>query len=332
MPDVAAAAASPRHLEQALFTTVRYFALQGLPVTATQMWRCLILPTEEAGVRWGGHHLYSLREVEQTLATSSWLGTRLLKHWGHYTLPEKGQAAVVERLRRHCLAQTKWKLLRRVAGVLAYVPFVRMLAVTGSLSFGNARPSSDLDLLVVVKSGRIWTARALLLGIAGLLGRRRRHWDRQAPDKACLNHYLTTRSLAIAPEIRNIFTAVLFTHAVPIYGQATYREFLLQNSTWYKRFIMYPEPLPLLSVQALRVHTVGRVFKTAVERWLQEPLGSWLERQLRHFQQRVIQHHTIPGRPGRIVVSDKELAFHPDSKMESILHRFHQEVGQQALL
>lgn len=332
MPDTVTASLSPSHLEQALFATIRYFALQELPVTATQLWRCLVLPTEEASVRWGGHHLYALREIEETLRTSAWLRARVYSRWGYYTLPTLGATAIIERLRRHCLAQEKWKIIRRVARVFAYLPFVRMLAVTGSVSFGNTRPTSDLDLLVVVTAGRIWTARALLLLTAALMGRRRRHWDRQAPDKACLNHYLTTRSLSIAPEIRNVYTAVLFTHSIPIFGHTLYQEFLSQNSTWFKRFVMYPEPLPLPSVQALRLGNFGRLLKKAVEGWLQEPLGTWLEQKVRQVQQRVIQHHTIPGRRGRIVVSDTELAFHPDSKMEGVLQRFQQEIGQQALL
>src|SRR3989344_3867675 len=100
---------TPTHLEQAIHRTIRYFDLFSLPLTATQLWRFLLMPNPEATVRWEGHHLYPLAHIRQALA-GTYLRQKLDMQWGYYFL--KNRPGIVEqRLYRHTLAQTKWKLL-----------------------------------------------------------------------------------------------------------------------------------------------------------------------------------------------------------------------------
>lgn len=333
MPEVVLADTKPTHLEEALYHSIRYFSFSSLPVTPTQMWRSLVLPaTNEDTTRWGGHQLYSLHEVWDALHTSKWLQQRISTKWGYYFLNELPESSVPQRLARHALAQQKWKILDRITRFLIYVPFVKMMAVSGSLSFGNARPSSDLDLFIVVEQGRIWTARALLLLVTQLLGRRRKYWDQKAPDKVCLNHYVTDSALSMPTELRNLYTAMIFTYLVPIYGLALHQEFMNSNETWFKRFIMYPPAVALPSAHALHLFSFFAKVKRGLEAILREPVGNALEHLLRTIQQRTIQKHTVPGRPGRVVISETELAFHPDTKMDHILALFEQDLGQKSLL
>ncbi|MEX2054919.1 MAG: hypothetical protein WD972_01945, partial [Candidatus Andersenbacteria bacterium] len=322
---------SPSYLEQAIFNTVRYFALFSLPVTATQIWRSLVIPPATTQLRWDGHALYSLSAVQQALTTSVWLKQHLETEWGYYCLPGE-RLLVRERLWRHTISQDKWKIVSRAAKLLSAVPFVRSLSVAGSVAQDNAKVTSDLDMFVIARHGRIWTARLLLLAVTQLLGRRRRHWDEQAPDKVCLNHYITDESLLMTPEIRTVFTAVEYTHHVPLTGHALYRSFHATNDGWFKRFLMYPEAPALASTHAVATGHVSNFIKKILESILLEPLGTRLERWAEAVQRRSIARHTEPNQSGRVVVSPRELAFHPHSKVEGLLQRFTQDAGQQALL
>ena len=211
-------------LERTIFNTLRYFDLFSMPVTAVQLWRSLIIdPDGSAGVRWGGQHVWPLSAVRQTLAQSPWLKERVASQWGYYALKQSVgesqgamQRAVRQRLQRHVLAQHKWRIVRRAGRLLARLPLIRMVAVSGSLALWNTRQESDLDLFIVARRGRIWTARLLLLLATQLLGRRRKYWEGQAPDKICLNHYITDGGLSMPTAVRSLYTAMLYLHAVPL--------------------------------------------------------------------------------------------------------------------
>lgn len=330
----------PDQLERALYDTIRYWGLFDRPVTAVELWRCLIVESEPNTARWHGQHVPALIDVAAALQESPWLKTKISHRWGYYF--QRGREALVELyLRRFLKAQLKWKITRRVGRLLQYVPFVRGIFVTGSLAIMNTNDESDLDLLVVTHPQRIWLTRLLLLLVTQLTGRRRTHWDRKAPDKICLNHYVTEDSLAIARPIRTLYTAMLYTHLVPLAGLHLYKRFQQVNSGWLKRFVMYPEVPPLPPAQyvaPLRQGYGGRPFsqlmlfvKRVIERLLGEPLFDVLERKAEKLQRRVVAEHTVPGQAGRIALSDQELAFHPDSKEASLLALFHQDEGQRGL-
>lgn len=321
----------PRGLEEALHNTIRYWGLFDRPVTAVELWRCLIVESEPNAARWHGQHVPALLEVKATLDESAWLKTKVSQQWGYYF--QRGEEGTVESyLNRFRQAQLKWKITRRVGVLLQYVPFVRGIFVTGSLAIMNTNNESDLDLLIVTSPSRIWLTRLLLLFVTQLTGRRRTHWDRKAPDKICLNHYVTETSLDISRSIRTLYTAMLYTHLVPLAGMELYQQFQQENGGWLKRFMMYPEVPAIPPAQYLRPWRLLKTLQHGLEIIFQEPLFNGLETLAEKVQRRVVLQHTIPGQAGRIALSAAELAFHPDSKEASILSLFHQDEGQRALL
>ena len=329
-----------RNLERAIFDTVRYFDIFSMPVTAVQIWRSLIVDGKGAGgVRWHGQHVLSLAQVKGALRESSWLGREMGSCWGYYCLNHfgsKGEKSVKQyvkgRLNRYVLAQHKWKITRRVVWWLAVLPYVRMIGVTGSLALNNTCRESDLDLLIIVKRGRIWTARFFILLVTQLTGRRRKHWDREAPDKICLNHYITDDAMIMSPDIHSLYTAVLYNLTVPLTGRETYQLWRDENGAWMKRWLMYPVAPLLLSRHAVGMLSFSVRMKGWVEGFLSEPVGELLENLVEKMQRRAIWRHKKPGWDRRVNVSNQELAFHPDSKESQVLHKVNEEYGQGRLL
>jgi hypothetical protein len=269
----------------------------------------------------GVRELSSLKDT-RSAALQAVANGELETYLGYYFLPGR-QVIVRQWLRRHTLAQEKWKLTRRAARWLQSVPFVNMLAMSGSLAAGNTRASSDLDLFVVAKAGRLWLARCGLLAVAELLGRRRRHWDQQAPDKLCLNHYVTHESLAVAPDIRNLYTAIAYQVHIPLLGDVWRQRFLAANEAWMQEYVATPAAVPLITRHALPESGVRQAVRGALEHLLAEPIWDWAERFAEIVQRWIITRHTEPGRAGRVVINNEELAFHPDTKVPALLAKYY---------
>jgi predicted nucleotidyltransferase len=309
---------APTWLEQAIGETVRWWALFNKPVTATEIWRALVRPKVRGGK---GLERVSLWQIREALETSRWLGQHLKSKWGYWFMAGESSEIVDEYLRRHREAQLKWKITRRVGKYLQYVPLVRGLFGSGSLAVMNTRPTSDLDVLVVARGGRIWTTRLLLLIVAQLTGRRRRYLDREAPDCLCLNHYIADTQLAVPAEIHNLYTAMLYVHLVPLGGVADKEEFVQANA-WLTQWLVVPAWPAATHVYTLKKKVAWENIKQAVEGWLEEPLGRGLEKWTEGWQRRAIRKHTRPGQAGRIALSATELAFHPASKVETLLRKY----------
>lgn len=322
---------SPTYLEHAILHTLKYFNVLGMPLTTTQLWRFLLVPNPTAAQRWEGHSLPTLVEVQHALATSAWLADTIDRQWGYCVL--KHQTHLIPAwLARHSIAQQKWKIVHKVIKTLAWIPGVKLLAMSGSMAMYNTKPSSDFDLLIVAEPGRIWTVRLLLLCLAQLLGRRRKHWDQAAPDKLCFNHYVTSRSLSIDPAIRNEYTATLYAHLIPLVGAATYRQFMAANAGWLKRLAMYRDPINAWTQHQYTPGRLARLVQRHLTLLLLEPIGEVVEYLAEAMQRRVIARHTTTGQSGRVVATTQELAFHPHSRVPGILEQFTQEIGQKQLL
>lgn len=319
----------PDDLDRHVFTTVRYFDLFDQPVTPVQIWRTLIVGPENSPLRWGGHKVYGLKEVQAALANSAWLKEQLGTQWGYYFLRGRNDVVALH-LERHALAQAKWKITQRAVRWLSAVPFVRMVAMSGSLAEGHTKPTSDLDLFIVVREGRLWLTRLLLLVASQILGRRRRYWDSEAPDKLCLNHYVTSDDLGVAAHLRNIYTAIQYHHLIPLKGYGWYKRFTHVQDPWVKQWLMFPVPPALTPVQYGSQPRLAGLVAHIAESVLGEPLFGWLERLAERWQKAAIIRHMRPGETG-VFVSDHELAFHPASKVSGVLARFAAEAGQRTL-
>ena len=147
---------------------------------------------------------------------------------------------------------------------MAQLPFVRMVAVTGSLAMNNVADDADIDYFIVTENGRLWLTRFLVIGLVRLAARR--------GIVLCPNYFVAESALTL-PE-RNIYTAREIVQMVPLFGQDVYAQ-LRQQNCWASQFmpnadgpplVQIPEPEPAAWPQAV------------AELPLRTPLGAWLER------------------------------------------------------
>jgi hypothetical protein len=216
-----------------------------------------------------------------TLVASGYLAARgLVRRDGHVMLA--GREGISDtRRRRHEVATRLWPDARRYARVIARLPFVRMIAVTGALAIDNVEPDADIDYLVVTSPGRLWLCRALVVAVVRWAGRR--------GVRLCPNYFLSEDALVLSD--RSLFTAHELAQMVPLAGASMYLRMRALNA-WTARW------LPNAGGPPRQVEIVGPWNSMATrlaERGLQSPIGACVERwemgrKVRRFRARADAH------------------------------------------
>ena len=192
----------------------------------------------------------SVAEVERRLAGSPFLAERLATRAGHVVAT--GRESLVERRATRSDASARlWPRAHRLGRLIGRLPYVRMVAVTGSLAVDAAGEDADIDLFIVVADGRLWLARALVIAVVRLAA--------PAGIRLCPNYLLAEAAMELDDGDRTYGTAREIAQMVPVAGFAAYERFLARNA-WYRA--MQPNQAP---ARAARDERPGRV-RRVVER------------------------------------------------------------------
>ncbi|OGD63062.1 hypothetical protein A2215_00625 [Candidatus Berkelbacteria bacterium RIFOXYA2_FULL_43_10] len=136
--------------------------------------------------------------------------------------------------------------LRITSKILMLVPFLECLVLTGSMARGDARESSDIDLMFIVKPGRIYTTRFIISAILYITGLKRGSKDVTAHGKFCPNYYITSDYL-LAPigrgEKMDRYCAENYSKSVFLGGEERiFKRFFEANGRNWRRHINYSLP------------------------------------------------------------------------------------------
>ncbi len=132
------------------------------------------------------------------------------------------------RLQREKYSQEKLKIANKASSILAKIPTVKFVGITGSLAMMNADKTSDIDLMIIVQKNSLWTTR--LITLICLIGQIRRAGERNQKDRLCLNIWLDETDLIWDKKDRNIYTAHEIAQIVPLVNkEKTYEKFLWEN-------------------------------------------------------------------------------------------------------
>lgn len=304
-------------LQKNIYATLAYYDGMDYPMTAFEVWKYLIAWNHKLGIM---NHKYSLTNIINGLDDYE-LRKLIEEHKGFYFL--RGRKKIVEeRLRRNKIAESKLKKLRRVVWFIRFIPFVRMIGVAGRLAMKHTEKSSDWDVLVVLKSGKIWTGRTLATAYLQLIGKRRQ--GDKIKDRVCLNHFITDGHLKVEtrekfPE----FSAHEFSFMFPIFDAGIFQKFQLRNS-WIKD---YHPNYYLNETGNLKTFSDSRVIR-AIKR-AGEIILSWefLENWLADWQARKIMNNPKTSQPGSFIkFSERALVFLPKPQGSELLNNLSEKM------
>ena len=237
-------------LEQAIWRTVAYVDLFDYPLTTVEIHRYLDGVSATA------------TQVAKTLVGSPKLAAHLGQRDGYFCLSGREDIVEVRQARRR-RAQQLWPEALRYGRFIAQLPFVRLVAVTGSLAMNNVTEEADIDYFIVTENGRLWLARALVIGIVRLAARH---------DITLCPNYFVAESALTLPE-QNLYTAREIVQMVPLFGGSIYRQ-LRQHNCWVSQFMPNAVGPPQVSPTET---SPARWPQKLTERLLRTPLGAWLE-------------------------------------------------------
>jgi len=183
----------------------------------------------------------------------------------YYSL-QNDRSLAARRKEGNRLAQAQMKTAHKAARILSRFPFVKALAISGSLSKNFADENTDVDFFIITSANRLWLARTLMhlyYKLNFFTGRQR--WF-------CMNYFVDEAGLEI--EEKNMFTAVEIATLLPMYGKQDLEGFLYTNN-WIKHYCPACTPDTTMALQVRK-----GVLSRLIERMFGGRMGERLDNYL----------------------------------------------------
>ena len=190
---------------------------------------------------------------------------------GDYYLVQKRADWMKEREAKHTYSLERMKKARQLARIIGQFPFVRGVAISGSLSKYSADSNADIDYFIICQAGRLWISRSLLhlfKKLTFIVGMQ--HYF-------CMNYFLDYDELELKD--KNLYTALESATLIPMYGSDSYSEFFQRNSWIRDYFPNHDLQEKLKAPMAGKQSAVKRLVETLIF----GKLSHYLNNGLRHL-------------------------------------------------
>lgn len=186
----------------------------------------------------------------------------IFNHHGYYSL-EDNPLLGIRRKDGNQRAQLLLKKAHRIGRFLHLFPFVRAVAISGSLSKNFADEKADIDFFVITSSNRLWIARTLMhifKKFTFLVARQ--HYF-------CMNYYLDEQNMLLPDQ--NIFVAIELKTLVPAKGNKALSKLFYINS-WVDQYL----PAHTTNMRP-EIDKPDNWLKRIVENFFPGSFGNWLD-------------------------------------------------------
>jgi hypothetical protein len=287
--------------ELAIARSVLYAALFDYPLTLAQLRQTLI---ESA---------HTATEILSTYARSGALQAAIEFREGFF-FPRGRADLIAERRRREAASRIFLQRHRTLLRLIAAMPYVRMVALSGSIAHLNLDGDGDLDLFIVTRGEHVWSVTVAAIVLAKLMRKRR---------TLCANFVLADSALSLGQG--DLFTASQIVHLKPIVGGGMFREFVAANpfvARFYPNFHANERLAAGFTesrlIEALRrsVEAVCAAPAAAAEALCRRAYGAYLSHRAASWQS-----------PQQVRMERRCLKLHTQSHRDVVLARFDRAVG-----
>lgn len=289
-------------LQQAIIVTLHYFDLLDFPLTLEEL--------EE--------YLYGWSAPAEALSDALAKLPQVQHAHGFYFLEGRHEIAEL-RKERQKISEAMWERVERFRFLFALCPYIRMAAMCNTLAYGNVKETSDMDLFIITKNGKLATARFFMKIFTELFGVRVHH--EKIAGRFCLSFFVTERASNLKP-LAHAFDphlAYFVLTAMPLFGESVYRDWLKANEEWVARYFKR-----LLSprISHLKESFVARTFRFFLESFL-FLLGNWLENFLYEWQMKRDKERQKKFLHSKGIVTNRNVfKFHENDPREEIAKQF----------
>ena len=198
---------------QYILQTLAYFDIFQYPLTEKEI---------------GLFHGQNCRPVAISDALRSLVDDKLIFVLDEFYSLHDDRALASRRRLGNGLAVEQMTTAHRAAKILSRFPYVKGLAISGSLSKNYSTEKTDIDFFIITAANRLWIARTIMhlyKKFTFITGRQ--NWF-------CMNYYIDEAGLVI--EEKNIYTAIEIVTLLPMWGATILDNFMLAN-TWTKKYL-----------------------------------------------------------------------------------------------
>lgn len=200
-------------IKENILATLAYFDMFNYPLTRAEVY--LFLKSK--------HPYEAFEDALRCLAVDG-----AIRQFDRFYTLKKDHYCVIRRNEGNKKAAELIKVAERVGSILIRFPYVRGIAISGSLSKNFADELSDIDLFIITAKKRLWIARTIMHCFKKLTFLvNREHYF-------CMNYYVDEHQLEIAE--KNIYTAIEIGTLIPLQGDLVFERFYTANA-WTRNFL-----------------------------------------------------------------------------------------------
>ncbi len=166
---------------------------------------------------------YALDKLNKALDTL--LESKVIfEHKGYYSLQSPVTELVEKRLKSEHIADQYFEKSDFYIKIIKTMPFVRSVAISGSMSKGVTHSNGDIDYFIITEKNRLWLARTMLILFKKIFLLNSRKYF-------CINYFIAIDNMVV-PD-KNIFTATEIAYLIPVYNAELIKSFKESNN-WIK--------------------------------------------------------------------------------------------------
>lgn len=289
------------NLQSQVIKTLSFFDIFSQPLTFLEL------------KRW----LWTNQKITADELLESLKGKEIKEAQGFFFLDQKDNL-VDRRLKRELILKRKITLAKKAANLLSIVPFIKVVALCNSVSFGVAVEESDIDLLIITEKNKIWTVRFFVVLLLKLFGLYRQKNNSQ--DKVCASFFLTTEGLNLEnitlAKKPDIYLVYWVTQLIPLINREKCLEKFWQENAWINKYLVNIKFEKNIEDFNLLREGWERRFRILKEIILRNGFGDMVERFFRYLQLKKMSQHKEKQRvvDSAVIVNDKMLKFHEEDR------------------
>ena len=229
-----------------------------------------------------------------------------------------GEKWITRRIHNDQARNAAWERVHAYLPWLVSNPYVQAVAIANSCAFDSMTHASDIDLFIVTKKNRVWSAR-MLAALPAKLKKIRPGETEIAP--LCLSFFVDETALSMEPHL--IKDDIYFAHWADslcwVYDPHSTREAFRTQNSWAQHVLNRPLNIAYTPIHSSSRKQIQKIMSMsdhdAIEKWLRVKQKAIMPQALKTAAE---------AKGAGVVISDHVIKMHLDDRRDDIINEYMQ--------
>lgn len=213
--------------KEAILKSLSYFAIFQYPLTKKELWHYLL---------WEKKSPIQFSLFNRSLFLLEKNKLVLKKEALFYQLPSKINWAKKRKIKEK-IASKKLALAKKTTRILSFIPTIKMIGLSGSLSLGIGEIQDDIDLFIICQKNTLWFSRLIINLLLIFLGLKRTPKSQKTKDKICPNMFMEEDKLTLPKNEQDLYSAHELAFIKPLFQKEDLYQRLIKANSWAKFYL-----------------------------------------------------------------------------------------------